>query len=168
MSFTSQTRRRVPFTPYTPGNQFKAATGRGVHAPVSFDVPGSARQGVQMRELRLRGVGMPMAGAGEAALSQTGLQRVILRILWPGYTHVEWCRTIPVVHPNGVPLTRIELAIQIALNFGRFVEKCQFEAPTAQGFMFSANCVKFDHLFLVGLHNTFDDVWQADVALDIA
>ena len=27
--------------------------------------------------------------------------------------------------------------------------------------------IKFEHLVLVGLHNVFEDSWQADVAVDL-
>ena len=46
-------------------------------------------------------------------------------------------------------------------------QKSQYEKPTALDFMVAPTCVQFKHLILVSLQNTFDDVWQADVALDI-
>ncbi|KAJ7833853.1 hypothetical protein B0H14DRAFT_3087661 [Mycena olivaceomarginata] len=150
-AFNSPTRRRLPFEPFTPA-RWNAATGRSeVHRPVSFDYPGQARQG----------------GANDFVLSHTGLQRVVFRIIWPGYGHVEWCRAIPVTSPNGAPITRVALAVQIASNFARFVEKSQYETPSTRDWMVSPTCVRFEHLLLISLQNTFEDVWQADVALDL-
>jgi hypothetical protein len=141
-SFTSPSRRRVPFLAYTPTPGWKAVMGRAqrLHSAVSFDYYGQTRQGVSMRELRLKGTSTPIHGANDAVLAHTGLQRIVFRILvrtalshrmrtisnpftqWPGYGHVEWCRTIPVVAPNGAPITRVALAVQIASNFTRFFE----------------------------------------------
>ncbi|KAJ7702114.1 hypothetical protein B0H14DRAFT_2416770 [Mycena olivaceomarginata] len=166
-AFNSPTRRRLPFEPFTPA-RWNAATGRSeVHRPVSFDYPGQARQGVSMRDLRLKGTSTPIQGANDFVLSHTGLQRVVFRIIWPGYGHVEWCRAIPVTSPNGAPITRVALAVQIASNFARFVEKSQYETPSTRDWMVSPTCVRFEHLLLISLQNTFEDVWQADVALDL-
>lgn len=82
-NFTSPTRRRVPFEPYSPTQGWKVLTGRTqqIHSAVSFDYPGQARQGVSMRELRLKGVSAPMQGANDPVLAHTGLQRIVFRIL---------------------------------------------------------------------------------------
>ncbi|KAJ7149285.1 hypothetical protein C8R43DRAFT_888156 [Mycena crocata] len=162
-------RRRVPQEAYVPKQGWKAATGRTqMHAPVSFDYAGRAREGVSMRELRLKGVAAPIQGANDLVLVHTGLQRVVFRILWPGYGHVEWCRTIPLVASNGAPITRVALGVQIASNFSRFFEKTQYETPKSTDWMVAPTCVRFEHLVLVSLQNTFEDVWQADVILDFS
>ncbi|KAJ6454224.1 hypothetical protein C8R45DRAFT_944806 [Mycena sanguinolenta] len=131
------------------------------------DYPGQTRQGVSMRDLHLRGPSAPIQGANDFVLATTGLKRIVLRIIWPGYGHVEWCRTISVI-TNHAPITRASLGCQIASNFVRFVEKSDYESPTSRDWMISPSCVRFEHLYLVALHNTSDDVWQADVALDLA
>lgn len=46
-------------------------------------------------------------------------------------------------------------------------QKTQYETPTALDLMVAPSCVRFEHLFLISLHNTFEGVWQADVALDL-
>ncbi|KAJ6563298.1 hypothetical protein DFH09DRAFT_1364115 [Mycena vulgaris] len=168
-NFTSRSRRSLPFVPYSPTQGWKALTGRTqpLHSTVSFDYSGQARQGVSMRELRLKGPATPIQGANDLVLAHTGLQRIVFRILWPGYGHVEWCRAIPVVAPNGAPITRVALGMQIASNFARFFEKSQYETPTSREWMVGPACVRFEHLFLISLQNTFEDVWQADIALDL-
>ncbi|KAF7336441.1 hypothetical protein MSAN_02298100 [Mycena sanguinolenta] len=167
-TFTSPIRRRLPFEQYRPPQWHNASRQGQVHRPVCFDYPGQTRQGVSMRDLPLRGASTPIQGANDLVLAHTGLQRVVFRIIWPGYGHVEWCRTIPVTHSNGAPITRAALGFQIASNFVRFVEKSDYETPTSRDWMISPNCVRFEHLYLVALHNTSDDVWQADVALDLS
>ncbi|KAJ7697262.1 hypothetical protein B0H17DRAFT_928636 [Mycena rosella] len=114
-----------------------------------------------MRELRLKGTSTTIQGAADPVLAHTGLQRVVFRILWPGNGHFEWCRAIPVVAPNGAPIT------QIATNLPRFFEKSQYESSTSLDWVVSASCVRFEHLFLISLQNTFEDAWQADIALDL-
>ncbi|KAJ7719342.1 hypothetical protein DFH07DRAFT_761170 [Mycena maculata] len=163
--FSSPSRRSLPLDEYKPAQAFKAVTGRTqrLHAPIHFDYPGQQYQGVSMREIRLKGPMAPIRGADDAVFAPTGLQRIVFRIIWPGYRQVDWCRTI-VVDGN---ITRAALAFQIASNFARFVEKSQYETPTATDWMISPTCVRFEHLFLVSLRNTFENVWQADVALDV-
>jgi hypothetical protein len=46
-------------------------------------------------------------------------------------------------------------------------QKSQYETASSRDWMISPSCVRFEHLFLISLQNTFDDVWQADVALDV-
>ncbi|KAJ7908958.1 hypothetical protein B0H13DRAFT_1715080 [Mycena leptocephala] len=167
-AFNSPTRRRLPLETYIPAQRQKAFTGKAqIHSPVSFDYPGQYRQGVSMRDLRLQGTSTPIQGANDPVLAHTGLQRVVFRIIWPGYGHVEWIRAMHVVSPNGAPITRVALGVQIASNFARFVEKSQYETASSRDWMISPSCVRFEHLFLISLQNTFDDVWQADVALDV-
>jgi hypothetical protein len=79
--FTSPTRRRLPYHPYSPP-QWKAAMGRpALYFPLTFDYPGTAQQGVSLRELRLKGTATPMRGAGETVLKHTRVQHIVFRIL---------------------------------------------------------------------------------------
>ncbi|KAJ7222758.1 hypothetical protein B0H12DRAFT_1304641 [Mycena haematopus] len=166
--FTSPTRRRLPLQVYNPPKWQAATEQTGTHRSITFDYPGHTRQGVSMRDLRLKNTATPIRGSNDPVLAHTGLQRVIFRIIWPGYGHVEWCRPIVVTSPTGAPITRVGLGVQIASSFARFVEKSEYETPSAREWMISPNCVRFDHLYLIALHNTSGDVWQADVALDLA
>ncbi|KAJ7353033.1 hypothetical protein DFH08DRAFT_648634, partial [Mycena albidolilacea] len=165
--FNSPMRRRLPFEPFTPARWNAATGGSEVHRLVSFDYPGHTAfrsPCVSMRDLRLKGTATPIQGANDLVLAHTGLQRVVFHIIWPGYGHVEWCRAIPVTNPNGAPITRVALGVQIASNSAHF--KSQYETPSTRDWMVSPTCVRFEHLLLISLQNTFVDVWQADVALD--
>ncbi|KAJ6503768.1 hypothetical protein C8R45DRAFT_894877 [Mycena sanguinolenta] len=166
-TFTSPTRRRLPFEKYRHPQWHSASRHGQVHRPVCFDYPGQTHQGVSMRDLHLRGPSTQIQGANDPVLAHTGLKRVVLRIIWPGYGHVEWCRTISLA-TNGAPITRASLGFQIASNFVHFIEKSDYETPTSRDWMISPSCVRFEHLYLVALHNTSDNVWQADVALDLS
>ncbi|KAJ7464296.1 hypothetical protein B0H11DRAFT_1734240 [Mycena galericulata] len=113
----------------------------------------------------------PIQGANDAVFEHTGLKRIVFRIIWPGYEHVDWCGGIGVEGK----ITRAALNFQVASNFARYFEariffcacKGQYETPTSHDWMISPSCVRFEHLFLLSLRNTCDDVWQADVALDL-
>ncbi|KAK7050228.1 hypothetical protein R3P38DRAFT_2503309 [Favolaschia claudopus] len=166
--FASSTRRRLPLEQFKPAQWRSATSPNAVHRSISFDYAGMPlRQGVSMKDLRLKGTSAPLLGAHDPVLAHTGMQRIVFRIMWPGYGHVEWCRAIPVVAPNGAPITRVALAVQIASSFAHFVEKSQYETPSSRDWMVAPSCVRFEHLHLISLHNTFEDVWQADVALDV-
>ncbi|KAJ7433133.1 hypothetical protein B0H11DRAFT_1834207 [Mycena galericulata] len=151
--------------PYTPKQGWKAVTGRTqeLNAPVWYDYPGQANQGVSMRELRAKGPMAPIQGANDAVFAHTGLKRIVFRIIWPGYAHVDWCRGI-VVDGN---ITRAAMGFQVASNFARYFEKGQYETPTSREWMITPSCVRFEHLFLLSFRNIFEDVWQAEVALDL-
>ncbi|KAF7293787.1 hypothetical protein HMN09_01174400 [Mycena chlorophos] len=172
MPFTSPTKRRVPLVAYRPPPTV-LPPNMGPMPNIGFDyanaqVPG---QGVWMRELRLHGPQTNLRNATDlvfATAPQTaGLPRIVFRIMWPGYGHIEWCRTMQILAPNGAPITRIGLAIQIANNFANYFERTQYEQPTSADWMISPSCVQFKHLYLVSLVNTAEGVWQADVALDV-
>ncbi|KAJ7093373.1 hypothetical protein B0H15DRAFT_776757 [Mycena belliarum] len=160
--FVSPTRRRLPFVPYSPSQAWKLQLGRSqpLHSKISFDYSGQSRQGVSMRDLRVNIA--RFQGASDPVLQYPGLQKIVFRIQWPGYGHVEWCRNIPVAG-----LTRMALAVHIASNFAHFFEKAVYETATAPDWMISPNCVRFEHLYLISLQNTFEDIWQADIALDL-
>ncbi|KAJ7155150.1 hypothetical protein C8R46DRAFT_1041338 [Mycena filopes] len=121
-----------------------------------------------MRELRLKGPGTQVHGANDPVFAHTGLQRIVFRLIWPGYEHVEWCRTLPLVAPNGAPITRVALAMLLASNFAHFIEKSQYETAASREWIIAPTCVRFEHLFLVSLQNTSEGIWQADVALDLS
>ncbi|TFK24495.1 hypothetical protein FA15DRAFT_592283 [Coprinopsis marcescibilis] len=168
--FQSPFRRWLPQTAYVPASKWRAATATSnLHlAPVSFDLIGYAKQGVLMRDLSTRSVpaiGQLLAGATDAVMASTGLKQITLRIMWPGYTHVDWARVIELNAPTG-PITRAHLALLIAQNFSRFVELARSQSPTAGEYIIAPGGIQYEHLVLVGLHNVFEDVWQADVAID--
>ncbi|EAU82643.2 hypothetical protein CC1G_07925 [Coprinopsis cinerea okayama7 len=166
--FESPFRRWLPQKPYVPPSKWRQATATDYrHLPaISFDYIGFSKQGVPMRELSARSIsalGQMLAGANEPVFASTGLKSVTLRIMWPGYTHLDFYRVINVVTGSG-HITRAQLAALIAQNFARF--HARNERPDAVEYAISPAGIQFEHLVLVGFHNTFEDVWQADVAID--
>ncbi|KAG5639930.1 hypothetical protein DXG03_002328, partial [Asterophora parasitica] len=124
-SFSSPFRRRLPQPPYTPSSKWRGATGRTnqVHSAIAFDYIGYAKQGIPMRELSTRSanaLAQMIGGAGDAVLAHTGVARITLRIIWPGYEHVDWARSIE-INTNG-PMTRAQLGATISQNFARYIE----------------------------------------------
>lgn len=105
-------------------------------------------------------------------------------VQWPGYEDVDWARSIE-VNANG-PMTRAQLAVAVAKNFSYFLEvgltyvlvnltlswtylwqKARSEAGRPSEWHLATSGIRFQHLFLVALCNVFEDVWQADVAVDL-
>ncbi|EDR16178.1 uncharacterized protein LACBIDRAFT_321426 [Laccaria bicolor S238N-H82] len=167
--FVSPFRRRLPQIPYTPSSKWRNVTGRTnlVHSPVHFDYLGYTRQGVPMRELSTRGahaLSSMIVGATDQVFVHTGLSRITLYIIWPGYEHVDWRRSIEIM-VNG-PMTRAQLGAVVASNFARFIEMTRNERSTCSDYKIGTSGILFEHLVLVGLHNVFEDAWQADVAVD--
>ncbi|KAG6815962.1 hypothetical protein H0H87_009875 [Tephrocybe sp. NHM501043] len=119
--YLSATRQHIPQQPYYSS---KPGSGR-VHAPIAFDHPGYAKQGVQMRELTMRSIGAlasVIQNAGDAVLAHTGLSRITLRIMWPGYEHLDFASTIELNIGGYGPITRAQLGAVISQNFARFID----------------------------------------------
>ncbi|EAU82617.1 hypothetical protein CC1G_07899 [Coprinopsis cinerea okayama7 len=168
--FESPFRRWLPQKSYVPPSKWRQATATNNRhlPPLSFDYIGFKKQGIPMRELSARSItalGQMIAGANDPVFASTGLKSVTLRIMWPGYTHLDFYRVINVVTGSG-HITRAQLASTIAQNFARFVEHARNERPDAVEYAIGPTAIQFEHLVLVGFHNTFEDVWQADVAID--
>ncbi|KAG6916458.1 hypothetical protein DXG01_006725 [Tephrocybe rancida] len=166
-AFLSPMRRRVPQQLYTPKS--RSLSGRA-HSPISFDHPGYSKQGIQMRELTARSVAALASiiqGAGDAVLAHTGLPRITLRILWPGYEHVEWAATIDLNGGSYGPITRAQLGVAVSQHFSRFVERARTEPSKSSEWNLSSSGIRFEHLVLVALVNVSDDIWQAEVAVDL-
>ncbi|KAF8073326.1 hypothetical protein FPV67DRAFT_1446310 [Lyophyllum atratum] len=171
-SFVSPFRRRLPQPPYTPASKWRNATGRlnQVHGAIAFDFLGYAKQGVPMRELSTRSahaLASMIHGAGDVVLAHTGLARITLRIIWPGYEHVEWARSIEVNLAGQGPVTRAQLGAIISQNFARFIEKTRSEPARSSDWHLGPSGIRYEHMVLVALCNVFEDVWQADVAVDL-
>jgi hypothetical protein len=81
-TFNSLTRRRLPLEIYNPQKwRASMASRTDLYCPVFFDYPGQARQGVSMRDLRLKGVSTPIQGPNDPVLAHTRLKWIIFRII---------------------------------------------------------------------------------------
>ncbi|KAF8657413.1 hypothetical protein AX16_002210 [Volvariella volvacea WC 439] len=166
--FTSPNRRWLPQTLYSAGKHH--CTPGGFYPTITFDYLGSQNQGVPMRELIARSANAldsMIGGAYDPVFSQIGVQSITFCILWHGYTHVEWKQTVNV--DEFEPMTRAQLGATISRNFSQFIEKVSQESYTgAPEWSVGNGRVKFDQLVLVSLSNIADNVWQANVAVDVA
>jgi len=120
-----------------------------------------------MRELKVSSpfIHTNLQGADDPVVLQRGLAKIKLRIIWPGYEHIEWVRTIEVYSSQG-PITRLQLGAVIASNFARYIEKTQYEATKSGKWRVGPAGIEFENLILLSLYNVFDDSWQASVAID--
>ncbi|KDR84438.1 hypothetical protein GALMADRAFT_713250 [Galerina marginata CBS 339.88] len=163
--------KRLPQGVYTPASKWHAATGRtnDVHAPISFNRKGANRRaGVSVVELNGRSIqelSAILEGGDDRVLADTGRQRITFRIMWPGYSQVEWVRSIDIV--TGGPITRAKLAQIVAQNFSRFVETHRTVPCSTPEFQVGPNAIRSDHLYLVSLNNAFEDSWQAEVVINL-
>ncbi|THU86183.1 hypothetical protein K435DRAFT_371151 [Dendrothele bispora CBS 962.96] len=164
--FASPTRRRVPQPVYshTKGLVF---AGRPSHENITFDIVGTSRQGVSMRDVLAKSgsANAWMACANDQVFASSGLKRITLRIKWPGLEQIDWVRSVDVNLSSG-PITRAQLAFVVAQNFARFVEKGQYEHSAVPDWRLGQNAIRFDHLVLVSLYNISGDSYQADIAVD--
>ncbi|KAG2036731.1 hypothetical protein BDR03DRAFT_865663 [Suillus americanus] len=165
------THRRLPQAPLS-----KVPTSR--RSPpcpaVTFDLHGAASHGlgVPMCELLARSGGAlerMLVGANDGVGAQMsgslGFRRVNLKILWPGYEHLD--RSYPLdIHTPAGPLTRGQLAVQVAHAFARFIEVCYPPAQHGASWRFGIGGIGFNRLMLSALWNVYDDVWLAEVIVD--
>ncbi|KAG6830418.1 hypothetical protein H0H87_008166 [Tephrocybe sp. NHM501043] len=169
-AFLSPTRRRLPQQPFTPTSKWDLSMGKSVrlHSAIQFDYNGYVNQGVQMRELVARSstaLASMIQGAGDLVLAHTGRERIMFRIIWPGYEHIERAYSLEIA-PGERPITRAQLGVVISQHFARFVEKMRSE-PSQSQWNLNISGIRFEHLVLVGLVNVWDGVWQAEVAVDL-
>ncbi|KAJ8093997.1 hypothetical protein PM082_009884 [Marasmius tenuissimus] len=158
-SASASTRRRVPQTPVG-----KSRPSNGI----SFDYAGYSNLGMPLRELHARGphaLQQMMQGANDAVMAHTRQRKIDLHILWPGYEHVPWCRSIDIITSTG-PIARAHLASIIAHCFSEYVEKIQYQSTTNPDWRLGPGGFCLDHIMLLSVYNVGEDSWQAEVAID--
>ncbi|TFK60460.1 hypothetical protein BDN72DRAFT_828884 [Pluteus cervinus] len=166
-AMNSPTRGWLPQVVYVPRSKWKSATGRSLppNPAIMFDYAGHSQQGVSMRAIH-HGSAPQLEGSDDPVLQHTGLQTITLRIIWPGYEYIDFSRAIEIALPSG-PITRSELAAAVSANFCRFLEKVKCSPSTGTSWTVGVGGIRFEHLVLVSLINTWENVWQAAVAIDV-
>ncbi|TFK60459.1 hypothetical protein BDN72DRAFT_526234 [Pluteus cervinus] len=164
--FSSPTRRWLPQITYVPTSKWKNATEQSFppNPVVAFDYVGHSNQGVSMRAIH-HGSAPQLDGSDDPVLQYTGLQKITLRIIWPGYEYITFSRVIEIVRPSG-PITRSDLAAVVSANFCRYLEKAKSSPSTETEWTVGPSSVRFEHLILVSLVNVWENVWQAAIATD--
>ncbi|OJA12618.1 hypothetical protein AZE42_12255 [Rhizopogon vesiculosus] len=79
-----------------------------------------------------RGLGVPIDVVGDQMTGSLGFRRVNLKILWPGYEHLDRIHPLDLYTPAG-PFTRGQLAVQVAHAFARFMDELQGYPPAHHG-----------------------------------
>ncbi|KAG7094520.1 hypothetical protein E1B28_005351 [Marasmius oreades] len=163
-------REMVPQTTFVPSLRSKHGQEKPgpLCRPITFNFIGLPNHGMPIREMCARGphaLQYMMQGANDLVLAGLETEKITFHIRWPGYEHIEWIRSIEVMTPHG-PMTRSQLAVIVAQNFARFIEKSQYEATTDIKWRLGPGGVQFEHILLVSMYNVFECVWQAEVVVD--
>ncbi|OJA08577.1 hypothetical protein AZE42_10574 [Rhizopogon vesiculosus] len=86
---------------------------------------------------------------------------------WPGCEHLDRTHPLDLYIPAG-PLTRGQLAVQVAHAFARFINELQGHPPAQHGaaWRFDNGGISYNRLILSGLWNVCDNTWLAEVIVD--
>ncbi|KAF9054826.1 hypothetical protein BJ165DRAFT_1590627 [Panaeolus papilionaceus] len=148
---------RIPVIPY-PRHSSRSPVVEPHHVIYFDDATRTSRQGFSMAALAT----LPLS---EHVLADAGVERILLRIIWPGLETIEWSRFVYTRSSSGSMITRAELAVQVSRSYQEFVEANQFDDTTRLDFKLGSGGIQFEHLILVSLRNTFEDTWQAEIAV---
>ncbi|KAF9023113.1 hypothetical protein BDZ89DRAFT_955923 [Hymenopellis radicata] len=149
--FALPNRRRVPQRAFAP----KHGPPQNPQPTIYYDYPGFQHQGVPMKAF---GATEPaIVGAKDAVFTKLGVTRITFHILWPGYPHVEWYRSVEVNTKTG-PMTRAQLGYVVAGNFMRFIER---------HWKVGADGIRLENLVILSVWNTYENSWQAEIAVDL-
>ncbi|KAF5361855.1 hypothetical protein D9756_002050 [Leucocoprinus leucothites] len=160
--FTNPRRRRVP--------QYKTKSLPGhdpLCPPILFDYISAQGQGVPIHDfivLSTNALAQDISGAHDQVLAGLGVRVMTLRIMWQGYERLNWSRSIPV----SPALSRAQLGATIAMQVWNFIEDVRstcFEARPEWSLSLDAK-ITFDNIILLGLYSIYDNIWQADLAVD--
>ncbi|KAI9569247.1 hypothetical protein HD554DRAFT_2020600 [Boletus coccyginus] len=170
--------KRVPQTPLS--KPLPSPRRSGPHVPILFELIGAPTRGlgIPMRELVVRSGGAlermivdASEPVGYLMSGSLGIREVCLRIMWPGYDHVDWSHSLDLFSSG--PVTRGQLAVQIASAFSEYVAQMAVQtpqaSPSAVGWRLgsrSTGGIAFERLVLIALWNACDDHWMAEVYID--
>nr|GAT59506.1 predicted protein [Mycena chlorophos] len=165
-------RRHVPLITYQTRQPTPPQHGG---QPIPFDYvdnrAGGLGMGVWMNDLRFKGPEQlnTIIRGGDYQLDPS-IERIMLRIIWPGYEGEEDAGYIT-LSKNNRRITLSELGTKIADRMCYFFQNMKSTYPTVPPsptqFPIVPTGVLLEHLYLGQLVNTVGNVWQADIALDI-
>ncbi|XP_006461583.1 hypothetical protein AGABI2DRAFT_143427 [Agaricus bisporus var. bisporus H97] len=161
LDFNNPRRRRIP--------QYKGGASCG-HAtlspPILFDHFGALGQGVRVQHfiiLSTNALLKEIGGAEDQILTGLKANHILLKMNWQGYECLNWVRSVPVSQS----ICRAQLGARIVMVFWEYLQDVQDSRLPNPGWMKEFGMVNFDQVVLIGLYNIYDNVWQADLALDI-
>ncbi|KAH0840349.1 hypothetical protein J3R83DRAFT_1368 [Lanmaoa asiatica] len=157
----------VPQTP--PSKLLSLPRRSSPHVPVIFELIGAPTRGlgIPMRELVVRS-----GGALERMIVDANepVGYLMSGSLGIRYDHVDWAHSLDLFSSAG-PVTRGQLAVQIASAFSTYVAQmaAQTPSPSAAGWRLGSNStggIAFERLVLIAFWNVCDDHWMAEVYID--
>ncbi|KAF9259223.1 hypothetical protein L218DRAFT_1004104 [Marasmius fiardii PR-910] len=164
-------RIRVPQSEYEPKSRRRADEGRSVplKEPIDFNLRGSPTPGIPLVVLSPRPseeIELVMEGGGDHVLQDVQEQKIVFRVLWPGYGHVDTRTPISILTRAGLPMTRAQLGKRIAQRIASFIERCQNEETSDSYWQIHHfEGIKIDQPIIVSLVNVFRNAWQAEIVL---
>ncbi|KAI0784144.1 hypothetical protein C8Q75DRAFT_413153 [Abortiporus biennis] len=133
---------------------------------ITFDFIGAPTGlGIPVLEVTARGDGVAFArvlvGGQDRVL--VGQDKIMFRVMWPGYEGISWNRSIPI---NG-GITRGQLAFQISKLIVHFMETMSREAvsPDQRQWKIGRGGVGAEYVQLVSLYNSNANCFQAEIHL---
>ncbi|OAX38205.1 hypothetical protein K503DRAFT_691952, partial [Rhizopogon vinicolor AM-OR11-026] len=86
---------------------------------------------------------------------------------WPGCEHLDRTHPLDLYTPAG-PLTRSQLAVQVAHAFARFIDELQGFSPAWHdaAWRFGDGGISYNRLILSMFWNVCNDTWLAEVIVD--
>ncbi|KAH8079423.1 hypothetical protein BXZ70DRAFT_649039 [Cristinia sonorae] len=165
-------RAAVPQKSWRP--QVKRKTKNGPLTPlprITFDLAGAPPSyGLPIALLTSQGCQQSvqdMVQGGREVILQ-GLDKVVFRILWPGYDHVDWHRHVRLTTSTG-PITRGQLAEQIIDHLFSFFHKLASETvdPNEKVWTIGHNTRArqwgMENVILLGLYPVHERTYQAEL-----
>ncbi|KAH8102181.1 hypothetical protein BXZ70DRAFT_1076735 [Cristinia sonorae] len=151
----------LPQPTWTSSGLGKADGGKSAHH-IAFDMEGSHDGfGISLLDVASRG---NLNGWMKRANDLLGLNtdKIYLRLVWPGYEHIDFNRAIPINSQT----TRGALAAQIAKLIMTYISRITSETPNPAGakWRVGAGNVNLEHIYLISAFcmqaNTFQVVLQ--------
>ncbi|TDL28966.1 hypothetical protein BD410DRAFT_834972 [Rickenella mellea] len=132
---------------------------------IEFHRAGESQPGMSLKELLGRSGYSLMYGAREAVFNKSGLVQVKLRVLWPGYDHVDWVRRIELQTAYG-PMTRGQLAQAVASHLVKYFEEFQNQPIQPKDARWRLSPQVLDRLAVASVWNVCEDTWMAEFLLE--
>ncbi|THH27215.1 hypothetical protein EUX98_g6977 [Antrodiella citrinella] len=149
----------LPQPTWTPNGFSKVDCAARSSQHITFDMVGApAGFGTSVMDIAARG---NMSNWIQRADDLLGLNtdKVSLRIVWPGYEHIDFNRSIP-VNPQ---MNRGQLALQIAKLIMAYMSKMSSESPNPAGakWRIGAGNVGLEHIYLASVFSVHANTFQA-------
>ncbi|TCD60438.1 hypothetical protein EIP91_005853 [Steccherinum ochraceum] len=154
----SPTRVLVPQRVWTPAGLLQPGSSTRFNDHITFDLHDApAGLGIPVLDMACRGdLGIWMQKADDPIGFLVDVIRV--RLIWPGYEHVDFVRAIPVTRKT----TFGQLALRVTQTILTYLSEIRTVRPSTASWRVGPGAIQDDHLYLVSLFpvnsNTFQTV----------